>query len=263
VVVVPLEALNTLDLLKKGTSALSQRARAASRVLEAQVGTNSRICVQRDDAFVSWEDISFKNVPAPNPLMGTPEWLRRTISCACWEAEHRMQSTAADPVEGPDAENKQPKKKVVFAVVAQPSQSQSPDEMINDPAAISPVPLPTPHANKFEPRTTGTLVAYWAARAGVELYEIQPTVTDVSEYANGRKSDDDDGGIRTKKSHPGHATGNRNRGADRHVTGSTPASGGPGLVERPPAVKAMMEMVAQPTKVVRVLARGEKLDPDT
>jgi len=35
-----------------------------------------------------------------------------------------------------------------------------------------------------------------------------------------------------------------------------------GLVERPPAVMAMMEMVAQPSKVVRVLARGEKLDPD-
>jgi hypothetical protein len=34
------------------------------------------------------------------------------------------------------------------------------------------------------------------------------------------------------------------------------------MVERPPAVMAMMEMVAQPSKVVRVLARGEKLDPD-
>jgi hypothetical protein len=34
------------------------------------------------------------------------------------------------------------------------------------------------------------------------------------------------------------------------------------MVERPPAVKTMMDMVAQPTRVVRVLARGEKLDPD-
>jgi hypothetical protein len=38
--------------------------------------------------------------------------------------------------------------------------------------------------------------------------------------------------------------------------------GGGGLVERPPAVMAMMEMVSQPQKVVRLLARGEKLDPD-
>jgi len=36
------------------------------------------------------------------------------------------------------------------------------------------------------------------------------------------------------------------------------------LVERPPAVMAMMEMVAQPTKTpIRLLARGEKLDPDS
>ncbi|KAI9462111.1 hypothetical protein HD554DRAFT_2176087 [Boletus coccyginus] len=51
IVIVPLEALNTLDLLKKGTSSLAQRACSASRILEARVGTNSRIRVQRDDAF--------------------------------------------------------------------------------------------------------------------------------------------------------------------------------------------------------------------
>jgi len=28
-------------------------------------------------------------------------------------------------------------------------------------------------------------------------------------------------------------------------------------------VKAMMDVVSQPTRVVRVLARGEKLEPDT
>ena len=38
---------------------------------------------------------------------------------------------------------------------------------------------------------------------------------------------------------------------------------GKGLVERPPAVKAMMDVVSQPSRVVRVLARGEKLEPDT
>jgi hypothetical protein len=38
---------------------------------------------------------------------------------------------------------------------------------------------------------------------------------------------------------------------------------GGSMVERPPAVMAMMEMVSQPQKVVRLLARGEKLDPDT
>jgi hypothetical protein len=33
-------------------------------------------------------------------------------------------------------------------------------------------------------------------------------------------------------------------------------------VERPAAVMQMMEVVSQPSKVVRVLARGEKLEPD-
>lgn len=242
---------------------MSQRARAASRVLEAQVGTNSRICVQRDDAFISWEDISFKNTPAPNPLMGTPEWLRRTISCARWEAEQQPQNQVVNPSDVPEADNKQPLKKVVFAVIAQGSQPLSTDGTIDESATTSPVPLPTPHANKFEPRTTGTLVAYWATRAGVELYEVQPAFIDASEPANGRKTDEDDGAIRIKKHHPAHVPSGR-RAADRHVVGPTAAAGrGPGLVERPPAVKAMMEMVSQPSRVVRVLARGEKLDPDT
>lgn len=78
VLIVPLEALNTLDLLKKGTSTLAQRARAASRILEAQVGTNPRIRVQRDDAFVPWDSIFTEQGQGS----GAPEWVRRTICCA-------------------------------------------------------------------------------------------------------------------------------------------------------------------------------------
>lgn len=271
VVVVPLEALNTLDLLKKGTSALSQRARAASRVLEAQVGTNPRICVQRDDAFVSWEDIAFKGTPAPNPLMGTPEWLRRTIACARWEAEHLLDNHATDtnePFHDADVENSNRKKNLVFAVVAQAPQPSSLTPTTDDAVPASPVPLPTPHANKFEPRATGTLVAYWAARAGVELYEVQPTVGESLEATNGRRSEEEDTGNRAKKHHPAQtASGRGRRGSHNNVdrSGAPPGvtNGGGGLVERPPAVMAMMEMVAQPSRVVRVLARGEKLDPDT
>ena len=57
-------ALNTLDILKKGTTPLAQRACAASRILEAQVGMNPRIIVQRDDAFVLWNEIEFKETDA-------------------------------------------------------------------------------------------------------------------------------------------------------------------------------------------------------
>ena len=81
-------ALNTLDLLKKGTTVLAQRARAASRILEAQVGTNPRIRVQRDDAFVLWDDIPFVDQAAAAAGLASPEWVRRTICCARWELEH-------------------------------------------------------------------------------------------------------------------------------------------------------------------------------
>lgn len=241
----PLSVLNTLDLLKKGTSPLSQRARAASRVLEAQVGTNPRIRVQQDDAFVSWEAIPF-NANTPNPLMGSPEWLRRTICCACWEAGHpAVQATPSDP--GIES-------KLVFAVIVQNSEPVT--LAPKGPSLMeSPVPLPTPHVNKFEPRTTGTLAAYWAARAGLNVLEVRPLPEDT--HGN-RKHEDPDNAPRHRKNIPHHNHGkNRNGGAPPVLRS------GKGLVERPPAVKAMMDVVSQPSRVVRVLARGEKLEPDT
>ena len=246
----PSSVLNTLDLLKKGTSPLSQRARAASRVLEAQVGTNPRIRVQQDDAFVSWEAISFNN-NTPNPLMGSPEWLRRTICCACWEVG-RPEAQATSPSTGSETRN--PIGKLVFAVVAQNSEPVTLAPK-NPPLMESPVPLPTPHVNKFEPRTTGTLAAYWAARAGLNVLEVQPLHEDT--HGN-RKHDDPDGAFRNRRNVP-HQTIGRNRNG-----GAPPVlRSGKGLVERPPAVKAMMDVVSQPSRVVRVLARGEKLEPDT
>lgn len=247
-IIVPLEVLNTLDLLKKGTSPLSQRARAASRVLEAQVGTNPRIRVQQDDAFVSWEAIPF-NTNVSNPLMGSPEWLRRTISCACWEAGRlTAQETASE--DEPHSANI----KLVFAVITQNSEpiTLAPKK---PSLAESPVPLPTPHVNKFEPRTTGTLAAYWAARAGLSVLEVQPFHEDI--HGN-RKHEEHDGAPRNRKNAPYQTSGKgRNSGAPPVLRS------GKGLVERPPAVKAMMDVVSQPSRVVRVLARGEKLEPDT
>ena len=245
-----LSVLNTLDLLKKGTSPLSQRARAASRVLEAQVGTNPRIRVQQDDGFVSWEAISF-NTNAPNPLMGSPEWLRRTICCACWEAG-RPGTQAASPDTGSEPRNAS--SKLVFAVIAQNSEPVTLAPK-NPPLVESPVPLPTPHVNKFEPRTTGTLAAYWAARAGLNVLEVRPLHEDTH---NNRKHEEPDGAFRNRKNMP-HQTHGKNRNG-----GAPPVlRSGKGLVERPPAVKAMMDVVSQPSRVVRVLARGEKLEPDT
>ncbi|KAI0919946.1 hypothetical protein AcV5_001881 [Taiwanofungus camphoratus] len=284
IVIVPLEALNTLDLLKKGMSSLAQRARAASRILEAQVGTNPRIRLQRDDAFVLWDSIFQDQSVTPT---GSPEWVRRTICCARWEVEHagkenndaaRSNAGRKSPVDKDDAK----KTHVVLAVLSQAPEVQS-EAVITPtaPVAASPVPLPAPQTNRHEPRSSGALVTLWANKAGIEVLEVSPSQPGTSPAQlntgspvkdgpiNGRRSADN-----PRRSHEeervkrgaagGSGRGRRNsylRSGDRlPVAGSIPGSG---LVERPPAVMAMMEMVAQPSRVVRVLARGEKLEPDT
>lgn len=235
-------ALNTLDLLKKGSTPLAQRARTASRVLESQVGTNPRVRVQQDAAFVLWDKISFDedsstpSIPnaaaVPSSTSPSPEWVRRTICCARWETEN---ADAARP-------------RVVLATLVQQQPQQQPSAAADSSqhpgtAPASPVPLPAPHhaqQHRHEPRAGGTLVAYWARRARLSVLEVPPSGPD------GRVSPED-------RRPPHH---HRGRG-DHH-----PAKGnGGGMVERPPAVKAMMDVISQPSRVVRVLARGEKLDP--
>lgn len=145
--------------------------------------------------------------------------------------------------------------KLAFAVVAQDSEPVTLAPKI--PSVVeSPVPLPTPYVNKFEPRTTGALVAYWAARAGLNVLEVRPLHEDT--HSN-RKREETDGGVARRRKNTPHQTNGKNKNG-----GPPPVlRSGKGLVERPPAVKAMMDVVSQPTRVVRVLARGEKLEPDT
>lgn len=232
-----MKALNTLDLLKKGTSGLAQKARSASRILEAQVGTNSRIRVQRDDAFVLWDQIKFDST-AIHPS-SCPEWVRRVICCAQWEAEHtdeELKHVDHGTTTGMGDESP----KVVLAVLSSFPSSSPQSGTITLPAE-SPVPLPAPnisHTTRHEPRSTGILVSMWASKAGIPILDVEPALPD-------RGGEDDD---RTRR-----ARGKRPL-VGEHVTKSS-------LVERPPAVKTMMDMVSQPTKVIRVLARGEKLDP--
>ena len=250
-------ALNTLDLLKKGSSSLAQKARSASRILEAQVGTNPRIRVQRDDAFVPWDKIAFEDATDSNPNF-CPEWVRRIICCALWETEHPEEELKASDKRSSEtnatSKNVEPKPhKVVLAVLSSPpnlspqSISTKLAEMsVSSEPPLAPVPLPAPtvpHANKHEVRSVGALVTSWGTKAKIQLLEIEPSLP-------GRDEDD-----RPNRSHPSHGS-NRNRrpsGGDRTVAKS-------GLVERPPAVMAMMGMISQPNRVVRVLARGEKLD---
>ncbi|TCD60989.1 hypothetical protein EIP91_009179 [Steccherinum ochraceum] len=265
VVIVPLEALNTLDLLKKGTSTLAQRARTASRILEAQVGVNPRIRVQRDDAFVLWDNIPFKDLPSGTTAASCPEWIRRTICCARWEAEH-----ATEEVKDRNTDAEKPTLRVLLAVLSSPPDAALLEASSGAPVTASPVPLPAPQPNKFEPRCAGTLISQWAARSGVEVLEIPATqspppsapkdipVSNRRLAEHGRRSGD--AGRRSPEDkRTGAGRGRRNSHLRPGERGATPPGGG--LVERPPAVMAMMEAVAQPSRVVRVLARGEKLDP--
>ncbi|KAG1893360.1 uncharacterized protein F5891DRAFT_1066861 [Suillus fuscotomentosus] len=125
------------------------------------------------------------------------------------------------------------------------------------PEVSSPVPLPapSPHTHKYEPRLAGLLIRYWATRAGITLLEVEssaaPLVPPSSNHP--RNLDDDDRGKRQA---------GRGRCHSHTAQGGLPVARGTGLVERPAAVMQMMEMIFQPSKVVRVLALGEKLEPD-
>ncbi|KAI0704394.1 hypothetical protein C8T65DRAFT_709110 [Cerioporus squamosus] len=259
-VIVPLEALNTLDLLKKGTSALAQRARAASRILEAQVGTNPRIRVQQDDAFVPWDSIAFDAQTAAT-LNSSPEWVRRTICCARWELEHATEGLADE-----QAAKAQPR--VVLAVVA-PSPDTQVEPATPAPISASPVPLPAPQPNRYESRLSAALVTRWATKAGLEVLELSSAPPHASAGvgaadapAKGRRS-----GEARRSGEEERAKRTQAGRGRRNSRGTTPGArppsmaSGTGLVERPQAVMTMMEMVTQPNRVVRVLARGEKLDP--
>lgn len=212
-----------------------------------------------------WDKIDFKDTDDVNGSAngGSPEWVRRTICCARWEAENAFKTNnAEDELQSND--NAQPK--VVLAILSTSPQSSS---LTSQPTAaatdtlLAPVPLPTHHSAKHEARSAGILVSHWAARAGIEMMEVAPTLPSAalpSASQNGKGLDEEERG---KKLYPHARMMNSPRGRrSSHGLPSVSGVGGSALVERPPAVRAMMEMVSQPSKVVRVLARGEKLDPD-
>ncbi|EJD00536.1 uncharacterized protein FOMMEDRAFT_136037 [Fomitiporia mediterranea MF3/22] len=270
VIIVPLEALNTLDLLKKGTSPLAHRARAASRILEQQVGTNPRIKVQRDEAYVLWDNIPFAqdeqaNDEATSP--GPPEWLRRTISCARWEFDHAEQPAAEG---GGDNDNIVVHPPMTVAVCLETATIPVPD---TSPAAVnSPVPLPPPQASKYEQRCSGALVAHWAKQAGMHVLECKatPLPQPPSNARHARVPSDEDWRMSSPPRNNNNASSRPKPGSVRmkgpgpivekpNVYG--PGRGGGALVERPAATMAMNASMMQMSKPIRVLARGEKLEP--
>lgn len=299
---------------------LAQRARAASRILEQQVGTNDRIRVQRDDAFVLWDEIPFATktgseeagtvadeaITASTAPHQAPEWLRRTICCARWEVDNakgkpERNIDSNDPAEKegeamPDSGPKPLTPPVIVAVCTSALDTLQPQD--STPLATSPVPLPPPPPQQV--RCMGTLVKLWAEKAGVTVYDVKPTAPptasvntipnavanrDVTRprhtHGHGRGSSDEDwrggagngGPIKINTVRRSSASAPKPRpGAHADPSGTKPiAIYGPGrgrggggggmLVERPAATMAMNASMMQPSKVIRVLARGEKLDP--
>ncbi|KAF7293149.1 PINc domain-containing protein [Mycena chlorophos] len=230
IVIVPLEALNTLDLLKKGTSPIAQRARAASRILEAQVGSNPRIRVQQDAAFVPWDAITFPattdNTPEPE-AESAQEWVRRTICCARWEIDEAVKDA----------------KTVRLAILA--------------PDANAPIIATADAAvSKHESRAAGALVSRWAAKAGVDILPVSPSVPNVN--GNNNQATANNNGVTGR---PRSGTNTKRRPNSGGVANGN-KNGGGGLVERPAAALALEGIVGTGggPGVIRVLARGERLD---
>lgn len=169
------------------------------------------------------------------------------ICCARWEVDHATSTLDKQAVKNP---------KVVLAVLSPASAQAQVDRTVPESNAelSSPVPLPapSPHLHRYEPRSAGVLIGHWAARAGIPTLLFEPASVSSASPAQHRVAEDDEKGKRP----PGRG------GINSHGSNGPPVTRGTGLVERPPAVMQMMEMVAQPSKVVRVLARGEKLEPD-
>ncbi|CAE6515953.1 unnamed protein product [Rhizoctonia solani] len=202
-VVIPLEALNTLDVLKSGTSQTAIRSRAASRVLEEEVGNNPRIRVQRDDAFVPWDSIAAKSATGATPNQsdtrwkvegaGAPEWMKRMVCCAKWEAG----------TGNPD------NKRVIFAVVDAKDSAAS--------------------VGRYDSLVDGELVSEWSTKLGLEVVKIDKEKQASSPAKERRPRGGGGGGGRSGGGPPG----GRNRGRGALVEKPTPA------ITAPPAGKVI------------------------
>lgn len=221
-----------------------------------------------------WDEIEFKETdadrkdrpPGSYSHGGSPEWVRRTICCAKWEVDNAARSDAETDGVDQALESTKPKKSVVLAVSA-PLQTSPPSQTVglldamheSSLAPVSPVPLPAPHAhgNRNEARATGAIVSHWAAKAGIKMLEVAPTIAN----AGGPSQCDEEERGKRQSTQSRATTG----GKGRRISPQGPLTaghGGRGLVERPQSVEAMhAALLMQPTRVVRVLARGEKLDP--
>jgi len=214
-------------------------------------------------------------------LAPPPEWLRRTICCGMWEVVHAAAgstlndlsvsssstlshpsvssltrsstptSSVTESYEAPvqldvrgdarDSNSDPNLKKVVLAIsvnAASGPSSNSPDQ--------SPF-----HTGRYE-RADGSLVRTWAQRAGIEVIDVDPSITP---SATPLPRNHGNSSPEKRRGHPG-GLDKRDRRDSKEETLERERK--PPLVEKPIAMTIVND---QPVKLLRVLARGEKLDP--
>jgi hypothetical protein len=224
-------AIGILDLAKKGTSTLAVRARAASRFLEEQVGSNQHVRLQGDRAHILWEDIPISlasakpavgdvataaetqdpgNADAPQVKENAPQWVRSILGSVAWEVQEYADKT------------------VVLAVM---------DNLtVNSNDATRDAQM------RLEQRVNGESTLSWASRLKLPLIKVaERALSDNAVLSNWQTAG------RTPKQNtrpPPRNTGHSNK----------KRGGNAALVEKPPAP-------VMPAAGVRLLARGEQLAP--
>lgn len=207
---------------------LAVRARAASRFLEEQVGSNQHVKLQEDRAHITWADVPI-SLASAKPAVGdaanagetqdssnvevfqvkenAPQWVQSILGSVAWEVQEYTN------------------KKVVLAVM--------------DNLTASGNDATTDTQMRLEQRVNGESILSWAFRLGVPVIKVAERA--LSDNANwqpaGRPPKQN---TRPPPRNTGHS--NKKRG------GST------ALVEKPPAP-------VMPAAGVRLLARGEQLAP--
>lgn len=228
-------------------------------MLEAQVGANPRIHVQRDQDYIPWDEIYGELTKAKklnNSNSATeedqddrfpseteaPEWIRQTICCALWEAKRPESS----PTPGPDNNSRSnrprtpPKvaRRVALAIV-KPFLNPNTMAEIHDPVLL-----------KYAPRASGDLLRVWAP-----IFDLQVLGVDEGVYP--------DRPIETRTRSP--AEGGPKPGHPRKILSrnSRDDSGRGVIVEK--VRNGVNETAAVSTSPgagkIRLLVRGEKLDP--
>lgn len=254
--VIPLEALNTLDLLKKGSSPSAKKAREASRLLEKEVGENPQLRVQGDRDYLTWDAIAFAPEVEKGASAHDPEWMRRALCCAAWEAQATGESRG----------------KAVVAICSPSDGSEVVGSLRHDY------------------RASGSLMAHWSRKAGIDVLEIP---ADTERLTVPRVKDGGRSSSETERERaPVPRRGGRGRGGEfpsrgAHTSGFKPVKPrftesvgnstkpnvtpmiltkplimqkgsspqGKGLVDKPPSI-----LGPSSPGIIRVLARGEKLD---